>query len=143
MVDTVQDRAQYLSLALFAQKVVSALIDYVDENRTGALKPSLSEALESLRSVRNSSTSGHRRLAAFRTYEHLRTLDEVWSSKDRTQAIHMIRSVLQASPKSPKPKAAAERLISLFSKLQEQALANYEQPKPVSPKIMQRLCQSA
>jgi hypothetical protein len=46
-----QDRTQYLSLALFSQKVISALMDYVDKNKVGGLKPSLDEALISLSSV--------------------------------------------------------------------------------------------
>jgi hypothetical protein len=45
--------------------------------------------------------------------------------------------------REPKTKLVANKLIDLFSKLQNQALWNYEQPKPVSPKVMQRLCQLA
>lgn len=137
-----QDRAQYLSLALFSQKVVSALMEYVDENKGGKLKPSLDEALNSLTQTRRSSESFERRAAAFTSYGHLRTLEEVWSSKDRARAIRMIRRVLSA-PKDPKTKVVANKLIELFSELQNQALWNFEQPKPVSPKVMTRLCQLA
>ena|SRR5579872_4684620 len=137
-----QDRAQYLSLALFSQKVVSALMEYVDENKSGKLRSSLVEALDSLAQTRRSSASSERRVAAFTSYEHLRTLEEVWSAKDRTKAIRMMRKVLNA-PRNPKTKVVANELIGLFSELQNQALWNFEQPKPVSPKIMQRLCQLA
>ena len=137
-----QDRAQYLSLALFSQKVVSALMEYVDENKTGKLKPSLEEALYSLANTRRSTVASGQRIAAFTSYEHLRTLAEVWGPKDRAKAIRMIRRVLTA-PKNPRAKATANELIQLFSDLQNQALWNFEQPKPVSPRVMSRLCQLA
>lgn len=140
-----QDRAQYLSLALFSQKVISALMDYVDKDKQGTLKPSLDEALASLRSVqaKHPSTAAQRRVAAFRSYEHLRTLEEVWSRKERADAIKMISAILRGTPKKSKTKGIAEKLIKLFSKLQDQALWNFEQPKPVPPRVMQRLCQRA
>jgi hypothetical protein len=137
-----QDRTQYLSLALFSQGVVSVLMDYVNENRTGKLKESLGNALLSLKQRESASVTPHRRAAAFTSYEHLRTLHEVWSKEDRTEAIKKIRRVLRA-PESPKTKPVANDLIDLFSKLQVQALWNFEQPRPVSPKIMQRLCKLA
>jgi hypothetical protein len=137
-----QDRAQYLSLALFSQKVVSALMEYVDENKSERLKISLAEALHSLLQAKHPSIASQRRVAAFTSYEHLRTLEEVWSATDRAKAIRKMRAVLRA-PKNPKTKAIANELIDLFSELQNQALWNFEQPKPVSPRVMQRLCQLA
>lgn len=137
-----QDRAQYLSLALFSQKVVSVLMEYVDENKSSRLKSSLEEALASLRHSKSPSVPVQRKVAAFTNYEHLRTIEEVWSAKGRDKAIRMMQVVLRA-PKNPKTKVVANELISLFSNLQNQALWNFEQPKPVSPKVMQRLCQRA
>jgi hypothetical protein len=140
-----QDRAQYLSLALFSQKIISALMEYADENRSAKLKPSLDEALASLRSVQTtrSSPRSQARVAAFSSYEHLRTLEEVWSKKERAEAIKLIQAVLRGAPRDRKTKLVAEKLIELFSKLQNQALWNFEQPKPVSRRVMQRLCQPA
>lgn len=137
-----QDRAQYLSLALFSQGVVSVLMEYVDENKTARLKDSLGEALHSLAQTEGVSVPSHRRAAAFTSYEHLRTLEEVWSKKDRTSAIKKIKVVLSAH-RNPKSKFVANDLIELFSKLQVQALWNFEQPRPVSPKVMQQLCRLA
>ncbi len=139
-----QDRAQYLSLALFSQKVISALMDYVDQNKRSNLKPCLEEALASLRNVqvKHLSVLSPRRVTALTSYEHLRTLQEVWSKKERAFAMKMIQAILRA-PGDPDTKQVANRLIDLFSKLQNQALWNFEQPKPVSPKVMRRLCQLA
>jgi hypothetical protein len=139
-----QDRAQYLSLALFSQKIVSALMDFVDEDKSEKLKPSLDEALISLRSIQTNPPSipPQRRVTAFTSYEHLRTLEEVWSARDRSHAIRMMRAILRA-PRDPKVKPVANELIDLFSKLQDQALWNFEQPRPVSPRVMSRLCRPA
>ena len=54
----------------------------------------------------------------------------------------MIQTILR-EPENPKAKSAANGLIDLFSKLQDQALWNFEQPRPVSPRAMQRLCKLA
>jgi hypothetical protein len=137
-----QDRAQYLSLALFSQRVVSALMEYVDEDKSRNLKPSLEDALISLRHAKRPPTSHRVKVPAFYSYEHLRTLEEVWSSKDRAKAVQMMRVVLR-SPRNPRTKTVANKLIGLFSQLQNQALWNFEQPKPVSERVMQRLCQQA
>jgi hypothetical protein len=139
-----QDRAQYLTLALFSQRIVSALMEYVDEDKRERLKPSLDEALVSLRSLQTKrpSAPSERRVVAFTSYEHLRTLDEVWSPRDRANAVRMVQAILRA-PRNPKTKPIANDLIDLFSKLQDQALWNFEQPKPVSTKVMQRLCRLA
>lgn len=136
-----QDRAQYLALALFAQEVVSVLLQYVDENRRESLKPTLKEALVSLKQAERPSLPS-RKVAAFGTYEQLRTLDDVWKQPDRESAKQMIQAVLR-EPNNPRTKPIANDLIKLFSELQEQALWNFEQPRPVSPDALQRLCKLA
>lgn len=54
----------------------------------------------------------------------------------------MIAAILRA-PEKRESKEVANSLIDLFSKLQDQALWNFEQPDPVSPAVMQRLCKLA
>lgn len=137
-----QDRAQYLSLALFAQEVVSVLTEYVDENESRKLKTALKDALNSLKGAERASVSSQRRAAAFASYEQLRTLEEVWKPEERVKAKQMIQAILR-EPENPKAKPAANDLINLFSKLQDQALWNFEQPRPVSPGAMQTLCRLA
>lgn len=137
-----QDRARYLSLALFAQEMVAVLISYVDNDDSQKLKPALEDALSSLEAAEPASPRSHRRAAAFTSYEQLRTLEEVWKPAERDTARQMIRAVLH-EPGNPESKPAANNLIDLFSKLQDQALWNFEQPRPVSPKTLQRLCKMA
>lgn len=125
-----QDRTQYLELALFSQNVISALFDFVDKNQHDRLETALKEALSSLEAVNSSDLKKlvGERVAAFSSYEQLKTLTEVWSTDDRNAAIEGIRRLL----KSPKPiatkRAVAEKLVGLFSKLQNQALRHFEQP---------------
>jgi len=124
-----QDRTQYLELALFSQNVISALLDFVDKNRQERLE-SLSEAQSSLDAVNSDDLKRlvGERMAAFSSYEQLKTLTDAWSAEDRNNAIEMIRDLLE----SPKPlsakRAIAERLVKLFSRLQTQALRYFEQP---------------
>jgi hypothetical protein len=136
----IQDRAQYLSLALFAQQIVSVLMEFVDERKSAKLTNTLKEALISLRRAKDPTAFSGSKATAFGSYEQVRTLEEVWSDKDRARAVRMIRAVLHA-PDSSRARKVAEQLITLFSDLQNQALWNFEQPKPVSPRVMQRLCQ--
>lgn len=135
-----QDRAQYLSLALFAQQIVSVLMEFVDERKSSKLASTLNEALVSLQRAKDPTALSRLKAAAFGSYEQLRTLEEVWSGKDRARAAKMIKVILRA-PKSLRARKVADQLIDLFSELQNQALWNFEQPKPVSPRVMQRLCQ--
>jgi len=48
-----QDRAQYLSLALFAQQIVSVLMEFVDEKKSAKLKSALEGALNSLQRAKD------------------------------------------------------------------------------------------
>jgi hypothetical protein len=134
-----QDRVQYLSLALFAQEVISVLADYVDENESRRLKTALKEALISLSGAESASVYSQR---AFASYEQFRTLEEVWKLEERAEAKRMIQVILR-DPENPKAKPAANGLINLFSKLQDQALWNFKQPRPVSLGAMQKLCKLA
>jgi hypothetical protein len=141
-VTDMQDRGQYLSLALFAQAIVSVLMEYVDENKSKKLRSSLSEALEALQKTAAAAGRPRSPGVPFSSYEHLSTLHEAWKPGDRANAIRKIKQIL-AAPRDEKSKAFADELIPLFSKLQIQALWNFEQPRPVSPKVMQRVCRLA
>jgi len=137
-----QARSQYLSLALFAQKVVSALMEYVDENQSENMKAAVREALLSLRGLEDLTSLTQKRAAAFTSYEHLRTLEQVWSTQERAEAIAKLEQLISGTPESQEKKEQAARLIELFGRLQNQALWNFEQPKPVSPQVVQQLCQT-
>jgi hypothetical protein len=117
-------------------------MQYVDEDESRKLKSALEEALNSLQAAELATASSQRRAAAFTSYEQLRTLSEVWKPEERDEARRMIQTILR-EPEKPETKPVADNLIELFSKLQDQALWNFEQPRPVSPGAMQRLCKLA
>ena len=145
MPTNLQGRTQYLSLALFSQSVVSALLDFVDQNRSARLESSLREALRSLEDISNGDLHrfAQRRAVGFSSYEHLQTLDQVWSDPERDEAIRMISELLTQPVDDPAKKDDANRLIDLFVRLENQALWNFEQPKTASPRGIRELCTMA
>src|SRR6266567_1538535 len=125
-----QDRTQYLELALFSQNVISALLDFVDKNKPDRLEASLKEALLSLEAVNSGDLTKlvAEHVAAFSSYEQLKTLEEVWSPAQQRAATGMIRDLLKSPMPIAKKRAIAEQLVELFSKLQSQALRHFNQP---------------
>lgn len=136
-----QGRTQYLSLALFSQSVVAALMDFVDQNKSDRLEASLGEALHSLEDIDNGKLDrfAQRRAAGFSSYEHLQTLDQAWPG-ERAEARQMISELLAARADDPAKKQSANRLIDLFVRLEKQALWNFEQPKTAPPPRIRELC---
>ena len=125
-----QGRTQYLELALFSQNVVGALLDFLDKDQDERLAKYLKDARASLDAVNSGDLNKllGERIAAFSSYEQLRTLKEVWSEDDQKAAAAMIRDLLAPAKKVAAKKEMAERLVKLFSKLQNQALRHFEQP---------------
>jgi hypothetical protein len=142
MPTSLQGRTQYLSLALFSQSVVSALLAFVDQNKSEHLESSLREALGSLEDINSGNLHrfAQRRAVGFSSYEHLQTLDQVWSVPERDEAIRMISELLKQPVDDPAKKGDANRLIDLFVRLENQALWNFEQPKTASPRGIRELC---
>ena len=142
MPTNLQGRTEYLSLALFSQSVVSALLDFVDQNKSEHLESSLREALRSLEDISkgNLHRFAQRRAVGFSSYEHLQTLDQVWTGQERADAIRMISELLTQPVEHPAKKVDANRLIDLFVRLENQALWNFEQPRTTSPRGIRELC---
>jgi hypothetical protein len=142
MPTNLQGRTQYLSLALFSQSVVSALLEFVDQNKSEHLEISLREALRSLEDINSGNLHrfAQRRAVGFSSYEHLQTLDQVWSVSEREEAIRMIGELLTQPVDAPAKKDDANRLINLFVRLENQALWNFEQPRTASPRGIRELC---
>ena len=130
MPNDLQGRTQYLELALFSQNVVSALLDFVDKNKQDRLEASLKGALSSLDAVNSRQLTKlvGEPVAAFANYQQLKTLKEVWTAADRDAAAGMIRDLLEPQKPAAAKKAEAERLLDLFSKLQNRALRHFQQP---------------
>ena len=140
-----QDRSQYLSLALFSQNVIASLLKYLDESDSQSLEHSLSDAVDSLQVVSsgnlNAFAEGKGR--TFDTVETLQTLKEVWTEDERDHVVKMMRELL-AESKNPKGKSKKKQvvneLIDLFLRLQNQALWNFELPRSSSNRQIRELC---
>jgi hypothetical protein len=142
MPTNLQGRTEYLSLALFSQSVVSALLDFVDQDKSEHLESSLKEALASLVDINSGKLDrfAQRRAAGFSSYEHLQTLDQVWSVPECDNARRMISELLTPRVDDPAKKDNANRLIDLFVRLEKQALWNFEQPRTSAPRGIRELC---
>ena len=143
MTADLHSRSQYLSLALFSQTVIRALLEYLKNRDLAAVPDTLNEALRSLENVKNGELPSltRRQAALFSSYEHLRTLQEVWSDADRNSAISELRRLLTQPPSTPESVDAARTVIELFKRLGNQARWNFEQPSSISPKSIRELCQ--
>ena len=133
-------RMKYLSLALFAQKIIDALIEYVDEGSTEKLDACAPEAITSLKAVLSSQPTASR-TRAIRYYEQVRTINEIEPDKNEWRhVIQMLERLLEAGrvPRAQKVRNAKEA-IRFFHKIENQALLNCNRPDKPLPKGLHSL----
>lgn len=133
-----EGRAEYLSLALFAQNVVTELAAFAQHRDPAKLVPSLQDALKSLEDVKSGDIKkfGRQDAVAFNSYQQLSALRRAWSTDDLDLAIRLT-SELVATPEEFTAKA---RLIDLFERLQVQALWSFERPENPPTEGLRQLC---
>jgi hypothetical protein len=133
-----EGRAEYLSLALFAQNLVSELADFSKHGDATRLVPSLEEALKSLEDVRSDDVKkfGRQDAVAFNSYQQLSALRKAWSADDLDHAIRLTRELLV----NPNELTAKTQLIDLFERLQVQALWSFELPETPPTEGLRQLC---
>jgi hypothetical protein len=138
-----RSRSQCLTLALFTQRTIRELLNFIETGNRDTLRPALSDALTSLEDVRRGELPQftQRRPALFASYEHLRTLEEVWSRDEQDAAVSDLHNLLQEDPTSPDAQASAHRLIDLLTKLGNRARWNFEQRSITPPHRLRELCQ--
>jgi hypothetical protein len=117
-------RIRYLTLSLFAQSVIDALIAFVEQGNQENLDACLSEAVESLRHATGAGPGSALRggVRAFGDYEHVRTLEEVRPQYDLTEVIKTLEGIRQGRGNRSKQKRDADKAIAFFGALQNQAL---------------------
>ncbi len=144
MTTDLRSRTHYLSLALFSQRAIGALLDYLDKGTAAQLQESLVDALRSLESLDKGElpSFSQRKAAVFGSYEQLRTLKEVWTREDRDRAMTTIGLLLTESADPGATRAGAQALIDLFERLGNQARWNFEQPDRISPRLVREPCQA-
>ncbi len=134
-----EGRAQYLSVALFAQNLVAELTTVQQSGDPTKLQSSLSEALKSLKDVESGDVSrfGRRDAVAFNSYQQLNVLTNAWSDDERQQAILLIEQMIQHPDRWDDE---SSKLIDLFTRLQVQALWSFEQPEAPPTEGLRELC---
>ena len=72
-----QDRVPYLSIGVFAQKMIDSLIRFIETGNSETLDAYLQEALASLKASTGEETTPDKSRAVHASYEQLRTFNEV------------------------------------------------------------------
>src|SRR5271154_189523 len=108
----IHSRTQFLVLAEFCQKVISSLLDYINE-RKALERSTLEEALLALKFVRSGSYRfGQRSAAALSSYEEVRTLQEAWTAQQIDDAIRLTTEILGEAEEDHLKKGKAGELLA-------------------------------
>ncbi len=139
-----ESRMSYLSLALVSQRIVDALLKFVEEDQHHAeLEFAIGEVLSGLKaaSVQDTHQVGAGSSRAFATYQHVRTVEEVWSANDLASVISSLERLMDTSIPLEAKKASAEKLVDSFFDLETRALWNFNKPGNRVPQRVRELCQ--
>lgn len=128
-----EQKMKYLSLALFAQRTIRALIAFKRVGDREPIRKRLEEAHTSLNQVATGGTSNVR---SFMYYEQVRTLQEV------NQHTEDIVAVLKSIVDGKSTKEDVDKAIQYFHELEKQALINCERPEEQIPASIRQLWQT-
>ena len=135
-------RMKYLSLALFAQRLIDALIDFVEAEKSQTLDKYIHEAIASLESLSSKGKTPQDTSRAFRYFEQYRTVDEI-TTPEEVQSILSILKALQGRKGSRKEiQGNAKKAIDFFYRLEKQALLNCNLPSKPLPDGIRELCKA-
>ena len=132
-------RMKYLSLALFAQRMVDALIDFVSEDKRDLMTKYSKEAVDSLRTMLGSGDHSPR-TRALRHYEQVRTITETAPDPATLQKVIATLERLNDPTVAKAQKVRdARKLIDFFHKVEKQALLNCNRPDKPLPRGLHEL----
>ena len=119
---------RYLSLGLSAQNVLDALVAFVTKHEEAQLNNRLDEALESLRKFSTAAPGAGavQNLHSFRTYEEVRTFEEVCTPAACDDVIQILQTLKERNGAFEDLKANALKAIEFFYKLENRALRNFD-----------------
>jgi hypothetical protein len=141
-VENPETRIRYLSLALFAQRIVDGLINFLTENNSEAMVSCAKEALLSLGAASGQESTGGKGVRAFTYYEQVRTLEETSkSSTDKRKIIKLLQELQNEVGTKRRQRNNARKAIEFFYRLEKQALLNYGRPGEPLPRGIRELCQ--
>jgi hypothetical protein len=122
-------RDNYLTLALFSRRVIEALKELVQKGKRERLNTALPDAIQSLEAVTDSRHLTGYGLRVARSYDQVRTINELFPKQDRIDMIAVLRA-LQADNSTHTAKAEALKAINFFYMIENRALQNYRHPAP-------------
>ncbi len=136
-------RTEYLTVGLFAQRLIDKLIDFADAGSEEGLDSSLTEALEILKGESATAPAGtpERQARGLHSYERERTLDEVDpTAQGRGETIRALEELLQREGRRKQQVMNAEKAIEFLYRLENRALRNFDQPSEPLPAGLRELC---
>jgi len=137
-----QDRVPYLSIGVFAQKIVDSLIKFIETGNSENLDAHLPEALASLKAATGEERSpdGPRSMHALPSYEQLRTFNEVATPERRKEIVGVLENLLDKRGSLKQRRRSAEKAVRFFYTLENRALRNFDQPTEPLPRGIRELC---
>ena len=140
-----QDRVPYLSIGVFAQKMIDSLIGFVETGKRENLDTYLAEALASLKAATGDekAPSGRASMHALPSYEQMRTFNEVIATQEqRDKIIEALNGLLKQRGSPKQQQNNAEKAIRFFYDLENRALRNFDQPIEPLPRGIRELCKA-
>jgi hypothetical protein len=140
-----QDRVPYLSIGVFAQKMVDGLIGFVETGKRENLESYLGEALASLKAStgEEEAHAGRAGMRALPSYEQMRTFNEVIATPERRdKIIEALDGLLKQRGSVKQQRKNAETAIRFFYDLETRALRNFDQPDEPLPRGIRELCKA-
>jgi hypothetical protein len=94
MASDVAARDNYLTLALLSRRIIEALKDLVLKNKRDRLKSALPAAIQSLQAATDSQRVTGYGLRVARSYDQVRTINELFPKQDRIAMIGVLEALL-------------------------------------------------
>jgi hypothetical protein len=140
MASDIASRDHYLTLALFSRRIIEALRELVRSGKRERLRSALPAAIDSLHAATDSSRplSGYG-LRVVRSYDQVRTINELFAKRDRLGMINTLRA-LQGNIRRAEQREKALEAIQFFYAIENRALRNYRHPSPRAARSRRGLC---
>jgi hypothetical protein len=146
MLSGTEARVRYLTVAVFAQKVLDALVAFAEHGDDAGLKPALELAVQELKTAIGGGPDNYQQGSprAFSNYEQVRTLDEVKNRsevQEIIQALERLTEDLDAGV--PADRRQLDEAIDFFCHLESRALRNFDRPTEALPRGIRELCRAS
>jgi hypothetical protein len=141
----VTSRDHYLTLALSSRRTIEALRELVRSGKRRRLDSALPAAIESLQAASGSHKLSGYGLRVRRSYDQVRTINELFpEKKDRLGMIKILQAlqkgVTTGAQKPDARKKAVLDAINFFYRIENRALRNYRHPSPRASHTARRSC---